>query len=196
MYKVTLIIFDSSNYSLEDLLSLTNIESSFVNKYKQLETKKEKLISEYFKRKYVPSYYLSETNKPLSKDIKFNISHSHGIICLVLSESIDIGVDIELIRKKEDRLKEYISSPSELDYINSDINFYEVWTSKESLVKCIGSGLVNNIKEIPSLPINGKKYYLGESYISKCIHLDNSIISITLKGEDDFKVDFLKEKFN
>ena len=196
MYKVTLITFDSSNYSLEDLLSISGVESSFIDKYKQLETKKEKLISEYFKRKYASHYYLSETNKPLSKDIKFNISHSHGIIVLAISESRDIGVDIELIRNKDERLKEYISSPSELDYIDSGINFYEVWTSKESLVKCIGSGLVNNIKEIPSMPINGKKYYLGESYISKCIHLDNSIISITLKGEDDFKVDLLKEKFN
>ena len=49
---------------------------------------------------------------------------------------------------KED-LKRYISTDEEYEYIKDDKSFFEIWTNKEALSKCIGIGLTKKVKEIP-----------------------------------------------
>jgi len=87
-------------------------------------------------------------------------------------------------------MRRYISSDQEYKYIKDDKSFFEIWTSKESLTKCIGDGLNKIIKDIPGLPLNGKKEYLGKNYISECIEYNGYIISVTLEKDDlkEFKI--------
>lgn len=193
MEKVALIILDTSLFSIDDLLAsinLSNKQIEEINKTKLIEKKKEKLASIYLKNKYIFSYTLNEYNKPISNDICFNISHSANYVILGLS-NIDIGIDIEHIEKVSNEMKNYICSKEEKDYIKSDINFYELWTNKESLMKCIGKGLIDRIDGIKGLPINGLKNINNISYYSKTLSYKDNIICITLKTDEQFDVELI-----
>lgn len=187
MNKVKLYILDTSLFTLDELSSFSfdvDIKDDLLNTQK----KKEKVISKYLKDKYIKNYYISKTNKPLSDDICFNISHSGNLIILGMSD-IPLGVDIELIRPIKEQLKKYISTSIEYEYIKDEETFFEIWTNKESLLKCQGEGIVTKLDQVPALPINDVRTYLNECYISKTFKFKNYIISITLKGNTPFEVE-------
>ena len=145
------------------------------------------------KNKYIKDYYLNEFGKPLSKDICFNISHSQGVVIFAMYE-FDVGVDIEKIRTSQDDVRRYISNDEEYAYIKDDKSFYEIWTSKESLVKALGIGIKDNIKDIPALPINGVKQYKNQEFISRNVEFEDFVISVTTVRKGDFEIKVLKEE--
>ena len=177
-------IFSSQFLNDKDIFNLEQFKNEIV--------KNEKAASLYFKNKYIGKYEINEFNKPVSQYKKFNVSHSHGLVCFV-EDNQNIGIDIELIRDVNDDLKKYISSKEEIDYIRNNKNFFEIWTSKESLVKASGTGLNNKINEIPALPINGIKKYKEKIYRTKTFYYQDFIISISREGEEDFNIVFKEE---
>lgn len=192
MEIVKLYLFDSRTSGFDNIFSslfLSDEDIDHLERYKIEEVKKEKALSLHFKNKYIGEYSINEYGKPISKNIFFNISHSHGIVVLATSSKYDVGVDIEVIRDKKDDLARFISNEEEYQYIKSDKNFFEVWTSKESLSKCVGTGIRNNIKSIPSFPLNGIKTFNNETYFNKLIEKDDYVISITLKTKEDFEIE-------
>ena len=79
-------------------------------------------------------------------DFNFNISHSEDfVVCAV--DSKPVGIDIEAVKRIEykDIAKNFFTE-REFNYIvkqKSDIQlnkFYEIWTLKESYMKCTGKG--------------------------------------------------------
>ena len=124
----------------------------------------------------------------------FNISHSHNLVVLVTSEDREIGVDVEEIKSRGQSLREYISSELEAKYITDDEKFFEVWTSKESLCKAEGSGLSTHLSTIAAFPFDGAKEYKGEIYRSKIMKYRDYVISITLKGVEEFDVEMIHER--
>lgn len=99
-----------------------------------------------------------------------------------------IGVDIELIRPVEESLKQYISSENELKYMENEESFFEIWTNKESLVKCIGQGIKGQPKNINALPLNGIRIVDNKTYNSKILKWNNCVISLTLETENDYQI--------
>ncbi len=88
--------------------------------------------------------------KPFLPDTSlfFNLSHSQNILLIALSRKNELGVDVESIREKVDHLKiaKRFFTQKELRFIlkqPEDLQgqaFYEVWTSKEALLKAKGIG--------------------------------------------------------
>ena len=196
MLNIKVKFYDTNITTLENILSssfLFDKDLSYLTRFKVEETKKEKASSLIFKNKYVGEYHLNEFGKPLSEDINFNISHSKGVVVFV-KDKIPIGIDIEKIRPVENSLVEYISSNEEREYIKSDINFYEIWTNKESLTKAIGTGIKTKIKVIPGLPINGKKTYQEKYFYSKTIKYKDYIISVTRENNEPFEIEIEEER--
>ena len=191
MQKVDVLLIDTNKLDLEDILKssyLTKKDLDYLSNIDYEETKKEKAASIIFKNKYIKEYHLNEYGKPLSDDIYFNISHSKGYVAFV-KDSLPIGIDIEKIREVEQRLIGYISNDSEKEYIKDDKSFFEIWTNKESLSKAIGVGVFTNIKDIPSLPLNGEKHYDGRDYFSNTIQYKDLIISVTRESKEEFEID-------
>lgn len=191
MRKVTLYIINSSLFSIDELSSipLTVEKKQYIEKAFTLEKQKERYLSTYLKDKYVGSYYLNEHKKPLSKNKFFNVSHSDEMIILGMCD-IDIGVDIEHIKKDiSSQMKRFIASDDEFEYISDEEKFYEIWTNKESLMKCKGIGIVDKVSNIPGLPINGIRTLDNEIYMSKTIKLDDYLISICIKSDEPFEVE-------
>ncbi|GAA0120809.1 MULTISPECIES: 4'-phosphopantetheinyl transferase superfamily protein [Clostridium] len=101
--------------------------------------------------------YLSE-----HPDFYFNISHS-GEYVLCAIDNNPIGVDIEEVRAIEyEEISKSFFTINEFQYIinkelNSQLNrFYEIWTLKESYIKCCGEGLSIPLKSF-TIEINQHK---------------------------------------
>ena len=197
MDKISVYILDTRKVTLNELFSFANLDDEEVKsleKYKVIEVKKEKVASLYFKNKYIGETTVNDFGKPISDKCYFNISHSKGVVVLAISQKHDIGVDVEVIREKDEDLVKYISSDVEYAFIKNELDFFSVWTNKESLVKCLGTGIRNKVKSIPSLPLDGVKEFCGETFYSKVIKNNDYLISLTIKDKNDFDFDLIMEE--
>lgn len=94
-----------------------------------------------------------KNNKPYVENtlgLKFNISHTEGLVLLAFSK-IEVGVDIEKINYKfefKDILENCFTKDEIININNDIISFYRYWTAKEAYLKYDGIGLIRNLKEI------------------------------------------------
>lgn len=87
----------------------------------------------------LPGVERSERGKPFFPQTPghwFSLSHSGGVVLCALSDSGEVGVDVELIRPRRARFPRYVLSEAELAvYDGSWGDFYRIWTLKESWCK-------------------------------------------------------------
>lgn len=117
-----------------------------------------KLLSNYLKIE--PSqleFKYSEQNKPILTNypmINFNLSHSGQYIIIGFANKWSVGVDIELMNTHLDLyslINNCMSSPEVSVILNSEMPrqmFYKYWTRKEALLKGVGIGLTDRLKDI------------------------------------------------
>lgn len=95
--------------------------------------------------------------KPLLSDahdcsLRFNLSHTRGLVACAVSRAIDVGIDVESIEGRERgtdprELATRFFSATEAASLDECVDaalqerFIELWTLKESYVKAIGEGL-------------------------------------------------------
>jgi len=121
-------------------------------------------------------------NKPGIQNnlIYFNIAHSRNEFAIAVCNNFHVGIDIESIHQDIDIFsvaKSFFSS-KECDFIfKSDKadkdRFFLLWTQKEALLKAIGTGLIDNIKE---LDLSGQDNIMNKSLF------DNSFSDIASNG--------------
>jgi len=93
-------------------------------------------------------FYSNDYGKPYlrgNKNFHFNISHSGDWVTCAINNK-PIGVDVEQIKQINIRMFQPFLSPEECKSLNPEKkdalrHFYELWTYKESFIKCIGLGL-------------------------------------------------------
>lgn len=84
---------------------------------------------------------------PGIKDLpSISISHSGPwIACLVASPHVTASIDIEDLTKKRstESIALHYFFPQEIDYVKTkgDLGFFQIWTAKEAISKCLGQGL-------------------------------------------------------
>ena len=190
MMLIRVLFVDTNNIAYEDIISssfLSNAEIESLNRFKIIETRKEKAYSLIFKNRYIKEYVINEFGKPISDKVYFNVSHSKGAVVFIM-DSLPVGIDIEQVRPMKEDMLNYISSNEEKAYIKNDINFFEIWTNKESITKTIGTGIKEKIKEIPGLPINGVKEYKNKKYYVRTLLYKGYVISITRESLEPFDI--------
>ncbi|HWG46834.1 MAG TPA: 4'-phosphopantetheinyl transferase superfamily protein [Gemmataceae bacterium] len=82
-------------------------------------------------------------------DLRFNLTHSHGLALLAVTRGREIGVDVERIRDnlEGEKLAERFFSPREVAALRSlppELRreaFFHCWTRKEAYIKAVGKGL-------------------------------------------------------
>lgn len=116
-------------------------------------------------------------NKPFLDDIntKFNISHSGEIVVCVLSDTNDVGIDVEIIDKIN--IQDFESQMTKSEWGNIRIAedekkaFFDYWTQKEAVIKANGKGLSIPLKsfEIANLStkINDETFFLKEIFLDE-----------------------------
>ena len=81
--------------------------------------------------------------------LRFNISHTHGIVVLALACNSDIGVDVEWTQGTRDivEIVQHCFSPIEVRQLlqlpveQQHERFFDLWTLKEAYIKARGKGL-------------------------------------------------------
>jgi 4'-phosphopantetheinyl transferase len=81
--------------------------------------------------------------------LRFNLTHTRGLVACALAHGFDIGVDAEHIHRRTEiaAIAEEHFSAAELaqletpDEATRAERFYRIWTLKEAIVKAIGHGL-------------------------------------------------------
>lgn len=84
-----------------------------------------------------------EYNRPIIVNFphQLSISHSYDFAAVLLSKNKRIGVDIEIVKEKIERIKHKFLSDEELGFIKVDDRIkqlYVCWCAKESLYKLYG----------------------------------------------------------
>lgn len=80
---------------------------------------------------------------------RFNLSHSGPVTALALTHSVEVGVDVEVPRRRRDvlALAQRYFAPAEtaalegLESASRDVAFYALWTCKEAVLKALGRGI-------------------------------------------------------
>jgi 4'-phosphopantetheinyl transferase len=106
--------------------------------------------------------------------LRFNLSHTPGVVACLVSDAADAGVDVEGCDAAADPLKlagnvfseREFADLSKLSGAEMNQRFYEIWTLKEAYIKARGMGL--------ALPLKGFTFtFEGSGPIS--ISFDSSI---------------------
>lgn len=131
-------------------------------------------------------------NKPILlnvPDYHFNISHTKSrILCAISSRPI--GIDVEKNTNAPFEVMSLVFHPDEIAYVQSgtseferNTRFFIIWTKKEALVKCIGTGLTNDVSNINTLAldyISNFHTWKNHNYICS-VYSDDSINTCAYK---------------
>jgi 4'-phosphopantetheinyl transferase len=90
----------------------------------------------------------------------FNVSHSGRLIAVAVTRSRRVGVDIEAVRPilRAERLAARFFAPSEHGWLRTedagrrDRAYLHIWTSKEAVLKALGTGLSTALREVEVSP--------------------------------------------
>ena len=89
--------------------------------------------------------------KPEIEGVRFNVSHSHGLILIALCRSAEVGIDLEWVDETIEALdiaRQSFSAEEIKRIAGTEVGserarvFYECWTRKEAIAKAHGAGLL------------------------------------------------------
>lgn len=136
------------------------------------------MLQRLIKRRTLPLITFNENGKPYIEGRRyFNISNSGDMIVIAYSWQ-EVGVDIQKIFDYDERLANRICSESELEELKRAENKNEfltrLWTIKESIVKCEGQSLAQDLKKInmDKTKYKFKCKRIGEHYLTLCKKLN------------------------
>jgi 4'-phosphopantetheinyl transferase len=119
------------------------------------------LCAQYLNRKPEEVVFSkTESQKPFIKettDFHFNTAHSGDWVVFIFSET-PCGIDIEKIEPDFDysEVMTTILHEAEINHVISTSDprreFYKLWTKKESLLKAVGTGIIENLTALNVLP--------------------------------------------
>lgn len=143
----------------------------------------------YLLKKYLPNGEIkeNENGKPyLEKGPFFNISHSGEYVLLAIHSNRDVGVDNERITENKLDGIRFILNEEEKK-ISELSTLFLIWSNRESLIKCMGTG-IRDIKKISGLPLEGIRTVDEVQYYTKSMIYENYSLSVTLKGNEPFNI--------
>jgi len=156
VWKISL--FDPTPDELE-ILSKDEIERS--HKFKNETARKTYLCSRLVMRRLFASYLkqpaselkfnTTQQGKPFlanyATELKFNLSHSHGLILLAVSPSLELGIDVEQhkVISNWEKIAHKVFDAKTIGDLKKETNpekaFIRAWTEFEAQQKLLGEGI-------------------------------------------------------
>ena len=123
--------------------------------------------------------------KPYLVNLPYHISLSHSFdyAAVMISKSRPVGIDIEQIKQKVERIAPKFLTPAERSTISADNkieHLYVCWCAKEAVYKCYGQKEVSFLDNIALLPFQ----FATEGYVDVNLHKGNI--------NQDYKVEYLQ----
>ncbi|WP_158825256.1 4'-phosphopantetheinyl transferase family protein [Mucilaginibacter lacusdianchii] len=96
---------------------------------------------------------IDEHGKPYLANLPYHISLSHSFdyAAVMISRSRPVGIDIEQIKQKVERIAHKFMKPAEMAFISSQMpieHLYVCWCAKEAVYKCYGRKEVSFLDNI------------------------------------------------
>jgi phosphopantetheine--protein transferase-like protein len=128
---------------------------------------------------------VDEHGKPYLVDIPYHISLSHSFdyAAVMTSKTRPVGIDIEQIKDKVERIAHKFMRPQEMAFIKDQHKIqqlYVCWCAKEAVYKCHGQKEVSFADNISLEPFN----FADKGIVSA--HLNKGAINL------DYKVDYMQ----
>jgi len=111
--------------------------------------------------------------KPYLVNLPYHISFSHSFdyAAVMISKNGTVGIDIELIKEKVDRIAPKFMRPDELGFISTGDDkiqqLYVCWCAKEAVYKCYGQKEVSFADNILLQPFNFAQKGIVEAKLHK-----------------------------
>ncbi len=153
--KTRLFITDIRKISFDRVGELSPERAERVQRCRRADDKLRCIAGGLFMNKFLgeAKITVNEFGKPeCDNGLCFNISHSGSYVLFALSES-EVGCDIEEIRfLKGIRLGKIVFCDNEMKLLGNAFDrlgtFFELWTKKEALLKCMGDGFHRGAKSV------------------------------------------------
>lgn len=102
---------------------------------------------------------VDEHGKPYLKNFSqyISLSHSFDYAAVMISDKSEVGIDIEIVKEKIERIAHKFMSPEELKFIDSDNpidHLYICWCAKEAVYKLHGKKNVSFLHDIRLRPFS------------------------------------------
>lgn len=162
--KTRLFITDIRKISFDRVGELSPERAERVQRCRRADDKLRCIAGGLFMNKFLggAKITVNEFGKPeCDNGLCFNISHSGSYVLFALSDS-EVGCDIEEIRfLKGIRLGKIVFCDNEMKLLGNAFDrlgtFFELWTKKEALLKCMGDGFHRAQKVLMSAAENSLK---------------------------------------
>lgn len=126
---------------------------------------------------------IADTNKPFlpNEEYHFSISHCGDYAAVIVSKTNRVGIDIELVSNKVERIKSKFLNEEELESFGLQSKISSnlltlLWSCKESVFKWYGDGKVDFKNHI-----NLKRTVSHQPYTVLCDFLKEQKISLTIQ---------------
>lgn len=169
--RVKLFLADISDISLEYMQLLDNERRARTERYRLADDKKRCILAGLMTRHFLGNTEIlkNEYGKPFLSDGRFfNISHSGNYVLFSLSDC-EIGCDIEQLHYVNAvRTGRTVFTDDEMNLLLTGADrlgaFFNLWTKKESLLKCMGEGFHRSAKSVDvrydAFEEKGKSYFM------------------------------------
>jgi len=111
--------------------------------------------------------------KPYLVNLPYDISMSHSFdyAAVMISKNGAVGIDIEQIKQKVERIAEKFMRPEEMTFIDTGAHriehLYICWCTKEAVYKCYGQKEISFADNITLKPFNFKEHGFLEAKLHK-----------------------------
>ena len=126
--------------------------------------------------KDIKNYYITSNNKPKNKHFNFSISHSDELIAIAISENINVGIDIQKIKKINNLdkfLNKIINTNESISSKENNNDIINLFSRKESSFKLL------NLKHFNPTTINTNDFF----HTTKTIKFNNKEFILNLSTE-------------
>jgi 4'-phosphopantetheinyl transferase len=135
-------------------------------------------------------------------DLRFNLSHSHGLALFAFAFRREVGVDLEYVHSfpNRDRVADRFFSAQEVTALRElpqstqTEAFFQCWTRKEAYIKARGGGLSISLAsfavplapyQLTSLPIIGHDYSDADRWSLRALApADGYVAAVAAEGMD------------
>lgn len=195
--RVKVFLADISDISLEYMQLLDNERRARIERYRLADDKKRCILAGLMTRHFLGNAEIlkSEYGKPSLSDGRFfNISHSGKYVLFALSDC-EIGCDIEQFHYVNAlRTGRTVFTDDEMNLLLAGADrlgmFFNLWTKKESLLKCMGEGFHRSAKSVDvRFDVFEEK---GKSYFMKTMNFSDYTVSVcSIKNDFPNTIEFI-----
>ena len=183
-FDTVLVLSDISKVSEKAVKKLSVHAKEKILSFKNENDRKLSSLARLLEKEYLDNhkvYYLDSKKPYLKSVIQYNLSHKGECVLLGLS-SCSIGVDLELEKDLAQSFIDFSFSKAEVKNMEVfNISPIQMWTIKEALLKCLGSGINVKLNQEELIFNSGISFiYKGTTYFYKTFTKDNYVISVVL----------------